>query len=48
MHHLDGAAGEPEGHGPEGALAGPVGDLVERGSGWRGESQSRRSGGWWR
>ena len=30
VHHLDGAAGEAEGHGPEGALAGPVGDLVER------------------
>ncbi len=29
MHHFDGAAGEAEGHGPEGALAGPVGDLVE-------------------
>ena len=29
VHHLDGAAGEAEGHGPEGALAGPVGDLVE-------------------
>lgn len=33
MHHLDGAAGEAEGHGPEGALAGPVGDLVHCGSG---------------
>lgn len=29
VHHLDGTAGETEGHGPEGALAGPVGDLVE-------------------
>lgn len=29
MHHLDGAAGEPERHGPEGALPRPVGDLVE-------------------
>ena len=29
MHHFDGAAGEPEGHGPEGALTGPVGYLVE-------------------
>lgn len=29
MHHFDGAAGEAKGHGPEGALAGPVGDLVE-------------------
>ncbi len=33
VHHFDGAAGEAEGHGPEGALAGPVGDLVEGGSG---------------
>jgi len=32
VHHLDGAAGETEGHGPEGALAGPVCDLVEGGS----------------
>lgn len=29
MHHFNGAAGETEGHGPEGALACPVGDLVE-------------------
>ena len=29
VHHLDGAAGEAESHGPEGALARPVGDLVE-------------------
>ena len=29
MHHFDGAAGEAEGHGPEGGLAGPVGDLIE-------------------
>jgi len=29
VHHFDGTAGEAEGHGPEGALAGPVGDLVE-------------------
>lgn len=29
MHHFDGAAGEAKGHGPEGALAGPVGDLIE-------------------
>lgn len=28
MHHFDGAAGEAECHGPKGALAGPVGDLV--------------------
>jgi len=33
VHHFDGAAGEAEGHGPEGALAGPVGDLVEGCSG---------------
>lgn len=29
VHHFDGAAGKTEGHGPEGALAGPVGDLVD-------------------
>lgn len=29
MHHFDGAAGEAKGHGPERALAGPVGDLIE-------------------
>ena len=29
VHHFDGAAGEAEGHGPEGGLAGPVGDDVE-------------------
>ena len=29
VHHFDGAAGEAEGHGPEGALAGPVRYLVE-------------------
>lgn len=29
VHHLDGAAGEAKGHGPEGGLAAPVDDLVE-------------------
>ena len=29
MHHLDGAAGEAESHGPQGALARPVGYLVK-------------------
>lgn len=29
VHHFDGAAGEAKGHGPEGGLAGPVGDDVE-------------------
>jgi hypothetical protein len=29
MHHLDGAAGETEGHGPQGGLAGPVSNLIE-------------------
>lgn len=29
VHHFDGAAGETEGHGPEGPLAGPIGDLVD-------------------
>jgi hypothetical protein len=33
VHHFDGAAGETEGHGPQGALTRPVGDLVERGTG---------------
>lgn len=31
MHHLDGTAGETEGHGPKRGLTGPVGDNVERG-----------------
>jgi hypothetical protein len=29
VHHFDGAAGQSEGHGPEGALTGPIGYLVE-------------------
>jgi hypothetical protein len=29
VHHFDGAAGQSEGHGPEGALTRPVGDLVK-------------------
>jgi len=29
VHHLDGTAGQTEGHGPEGRLAGPVGHDVE-------------------
>jgi hypothetical protein len=33
MHHFDRAAGEAEGHGPEGALTGPVSYLVESCSG---------------
>jgi hypothetical protein len=33
MHHLDGAAGKTECHGPEGALSSPVGYLVEGGEG---------------
>ena len=50
VHHFDGAAGEAEGHGPEGALAGPVGDLVHCRSVWgllaggRGFHGSWRSG----
>jgi hypothetical protein len=32
VHHFDGAAGETEGHGPEGGLTGPVGDDVEGGA----------------
>lgn len=31
VHHLDGTAGETESHGPEGALTGPIGDLVKGG-----------------
>ena len=31
VHHLDGAAGEAKGHGPERRLASPVGNDVERG-----------------
>lgn len=31
VHHLDGTAGETEGHRPEGALAGPIGNLVKGG-----------------
>ena len=33
VHHLDGAAGEAESHGPEGALPRPVGYGVEGGAG---------------
>jgi hypothetical protein len=29
MHHFDGAAGQSEGHRPEGTLTGPVGYLIE-------------------
>ena len=29
MHHLDSTAGEAKGHGPKGALAGPVRNLIE-------------------
>ena len=32
VHHLDAAAGEAEGEGPEGAVAGPVGEGVEAGA----------------
>jgi hypothetical protein len=31
VHHLDGAAGEAEGHGPQRTLAGPVCDLIKSG-----------------
>ena len=34
MHHFDGAAGQSKGHGPEGALTGPVGYLVQSCSGF--------------
>ncbi len=33
MHHLDSTAGESKGHGPKGALAGPIRDLIERSPG---------------
>jgi len=33
VHHFDGAAGEAKGHGPEGALAGPVDEVVDFGDG---------------
>lgn len=33
MHHFDGTAGETKGHGPQGGLAGPVGDDIEGGEG---------------
>lgn len=51
VHHFDGAAGEAEGHGPEGALAGPVCDLVEGCAGERGRGRECVSvglvgGGW--
>ena len=29
VHHFNSAAGEAEGHGPEGTLAGPIGDLIK-------------------
>lgn len=29
MHHLDSTAGESKGHGPEGALARPIRNLIE-------------------
>lgn len=32
MHHLDSTTGETEGHRPQGALAGPIGDLVKCGT----------------
>lgn len=35
MHHLDGAAGEPESHGVERAVADPVRESVDFGSGGR-------------
>lgn len=44
MHHLDGAAGQTEGHWPKGALASPIGDLVESSSGLDGISTRSPSG----
>ena len=32
VHHLDGAAGQAKGHGPEGALPGPVDQVVDAGN----------------
>lgn len=31
MHHLDGAASEPEGHGPDGPAPGPIHQIVDLG-----------------
>ena len=31
MHHFDGATGEAEGHGPEGAFACPIYEVVDAG-----------------
>ena len=31
MHHLDRASREPESHGPEGSLAGPIDEVVDLG-----------------
>jgi hypothetical protein len=33
VHHFDSAAGQPECHGPEGALTSPIGYLIESRSG---------------
>ena len=29
MHHLDSTAGESKGHGPKGALSGPIRNLIK-------------------
>lgn len=47
MHHLDGAAGQAEGHGPKRALTSPVGDLVECSSGVGDISTGSTSKGEW-
>lgn len=57
VHHFDGAAGEAEGHGPDGAAAGPVHQIVHlrdhelrrlRNAGGRGSGRRRWRGIWCR
>ena len=48
VHHFDGAAGEAEGHGPDGAAAGPVHEIVDLGDDELrrlGDADGRGSGG---
>lgn len=45
MHHLDGATGEAEGHGPEGTLTGPIGNLIQRRPSRRDQHRARQQHG---